>query len=99
MTGKVLGYVACGKPILASVNPGNDLIDLLRRADAGIACTNGDDDSLYRAATLLSTEPLVRQRMGRNARSMCDTTFSVKAIARQLLSHFIPAAQERRCFR
>ena len=93
-TGKVLGYVSCGKPILASVNAGNGLIDLLRRADAGIACTNGEDDSFRSAALVLATQPLIRQRMGRNARALCDTTFSVQAIAKQILSHFGSAIDE-----
>jgi glycosyltransferase involved in cell wall biosynthesis len=89
--GKVLGYISCGKPILASLNPDNDLIALLLLADAGIACTNGDDDELHNAAVLLANEPLVRQRMGKNARLLSDTTFSVHAIAKQILSHFVIA--------
>jgi hypothetical protein len=70
------------------------LIDLLRRADAGIACTNGEDDSFRSAALVLATQPLIRQRMGRNARALCDTTFSVQAIAKQILSHFGSAIDE-----
>ena len=94
MTGKVLSYSLCSKPILASVNPGNDLMDLLRRADAGIACTNGEDGELKSAALLLCSERLARQRMGQNARSLCDTAFSVKAAARQILSHFVSEPSE-----
>ena len=86
-TGKMLGYVLCGKPILASMNPGNDLTELLHRTDAGIACTNGEDDKLLAAAMLLATRPEIRQRMARNARRLCDTTFSVRAIAKQILAH------------
>lgn len=86
-TGKLLGYVLCGKPILASLNPGNDLMDFLHRADAGIACPNGEDERLRAAALLLATQPEVRRRMGRNARSLGDTTFSVQVIAKQILAH------------
>lgn len=87
-TGKVLGYVSCGKPVLASVNPNNDVIDFLRRADAGVACVNGDDERLREAALLLATDPPVRERMGRNARAFCQSTFSTRAVAFQILSHF-----------
>ena len=87
-TGKALGYVSCGKPILASVNPGNNVIDLLQEADAGIACTNGDDEKLHDAALLFATHPLVRERMGRNARALCESKFSSRAVASQILSHF-----------
>jgi glycosyltransferase involved in cell wall biosynthesis len=85
--GKMLGYVLCGKPILASVNPCNDLIEFLHHADAGIACTNGEDDKLRAAALQLATHPAVRQRMGRNARALGDTTFSVRVIAKQIFAH------------
>ena len=40
--GKLLGYVLCGKPVLASLNPGNELIEFLRNAGTGIAGINGE---------------------------------------------------------
>ncbi len=86
--GKLLGYVLCGKPVLASLNPDNDLIEFLRHADAGFACANGEDEKLLAAALLLATQPETRQRMGRNARELGNTVFSVRAIAQQILSHF-----------
>jgi O26-antigen biosynthesis N-acetyl-L-fucosamine transferase len=78
----------CGKPVLASVNPGNDLIEFLHRADAGIACANGDDCGLRSATLLLATNPEVRKRMGMNAHALASTTFSVQTIAEQIISHF-----------
>jgi glycosyltransferase involved in cell wall biosynthesis len=87
-TGKLLGYVLCGMPILASVRPGHDLINLLNRADAGIGCANGEDDRLRASALLLASDPEIRRRMGINARSLGDTIFSVRIIASQILSHY-----------
>jgi glycosyltransferase involved in cell wall biosynthesis len=98
-TGKSLGYFSCSKPILASVNPGNDLLDLLRRADAGIACTNGEDDDLVRGALQLTTEPEVRRCKGNNARALAQTIFSVETISRQILSHFAIATTGEECAR
>lgn len=86
-TGKMLGYVLCGKPILASLNPGNDLIKVLRDANAGIACTNGEDEALRTAALTLAEQDTVRQRMGENARMLGETTFSVRSVAQQILAH------------
>ena len=94
--GKVLGYVQCGLPILASVNPGNNLVDLLHQAGAGIACINGEDDELRCGALQLATRPEVRRLMGRNARGLADTTFSVRVIAGQILSHFGPQAGDEK---
>jgi glycosyltransferase involved in cell wall biosynthesis len=87
--GKLLGYMLCGKPVLASLNHGNDLIEFLRHADAGFACTNGEDEELLAAALILATQPEIRQRMGRNAHSLGESTFSVRVIAKQIISHFI----------
>ena len=87
-TGKLLGYVSCGKPILASVRSSHDLIDFLHRTDAGIGCVNGDDETLRASALLLATDPESRERMGRNARALAETTFSVQTVAGQILSHF-----------
>jgi glycosyltransferase involved in cell wall biosynthesis len=86
--GKLLGYVACGKPTLASLNPGNELMEFLHCADAGIACTNGEDKKLLAAALLLAIQPETRHRMGRNARELGNTAFSVRSIAQQILAHF-----------
>jgi len=85
---KLLGYVLCGKPILASLSSGNDLTEFLRHADAGIACTNGEDETLHTAAMLLANNSEIRQRMGRNARELGKTTLSVRVAAEQILSHF-----------
>ena len=50
--------------------------------------SNGEDERLLAAALLLATQPEVRQRMGGNARELCNSVFSVRAIADQILSHF-----------
>jgi O26-antigen biosynthesis N-acetyl-L-fucosamine transferase len=90
--GKLLGYVLCGKPVLASLSSGNDLIEFLHHADAGIACTNGEDETLRTAALLLAAHPEIRRRMGTNTRTLGKTTFSVRVAAEQILSHFATAS-------
>jgi O26-antigen biosynthesis N-acetyl-L-fucosamine transferase len=93
-TGKLLGYVFCGKPILASVRAGHDLIGLLQHTGAGVACANGDDESLRASALLLASDSGMRKRMGGNARALASTIFSVRSAARQILSHFPCKASE-----
>jgi len=87
-SGKFLGYLACGKPTLASINPGNDLFDVLRRSGVGIGCVNGDDAALLDAALSLADQPQLRASMGKNARALAESTFSVRRAATQILSHF-----------
>lgn len=87
--GKLLGYCAYGKPVLASLNPDHDLMDILHRSDAGIACVAGELECLEQAAILLASDPHTRARMGKNARALADSMFSVRAGANRILSHFI----------
>lgn len=85
--GKMLSYMDRGKPILASLNPGNDLGDLLERHEAGLVSMNGDDNRLEAQARRLLADGELRAHMGRNARTLLEERFSVKSAARQILSH------------
>jgi O26-antigen biosynthesis N-acetyl-L-fucosamine transferase len=87
-TGKLLGYVLCGKPVLASLRKGHDLAELLERFEAGFACENGDDERLRSSALLLASDAELRRKMGNSTRSLGETIFSVEKTARQILSHF-----------
>ena len=88
LPGKLFGYMANGKPVLASINPGNDLGPLLSDSGAGIACENGNDDCLRSAALRLANDCELRLRMGRNSHDLLESRFSVSAAAAQILSHF-----------
>ena len=52
--GKLLGYMVESKPILGSVNPGNDLLALIKSSNSGFVFINGDDESLANAAISLA---------------------------------------------
>jgi len=92
LPGKMLGYMYCGIPILASINPGNDLFDLIEKNNAGLCVGNGEDDSLAAAALKLSNEPKLRAKMGANARRLLERQFSVALAARQITAF---AAREK----
>ena len=85
--GKMLTYMNYSLPILASLNPGNDLGDLLEKREAGLVCLNGDDDRFEALARRLLEDRELRIRLGKNARTMLDDCFSVHRAARQILSH------------
>jgi len=85
--GKLLSYLFWGIPVLASLNPGNDLFDLVHKNQAGLCFLNGDDDSLAAAAERLADNADLRANLGRNARRLLERTFSVDAAARQIFAH------------
>lgn len=92
--GKLLGYMYWCKPTLASINPGNDLFEILETNQAGLCLLNGDDQGLCAAALRLANDAELRERMGQNSRKLLERLFSVNAAAAQILAHFQPQAVE-----
>jgi len=86
--GKMLGYMYHAKPILASINPGNDLQGILRTYNAGLVCHNGEDEVFYNQALQFIKDPDLRVQMGINGRNLLENKFSVSTAASSILSHF-----------
>jgi len=86
--GKMLGYMSNSMPILASVNPDNDLTVLFDKIKAGFVCINGEDDKLTEYALQLVRDVELRKQLGANSRKLLETTFSVEQAASQILAHF-----------
>ncbi len=96
--GKLLAYLYWGIPVLASINPGNDLFELIGKGPAGVCLENGQDEMLSAAALKLAVDPQLRARMGKNARSLLEQKFSVENAVQQILLGVEKAARtpERR---
>ena len=75
-------------PILGSVNPGNDLQNLINDSSSGIVQINGDDDLLAESALKLAYSESLRLEMGANARNLLNKMFSVESITDQILEEF-----------
>lgn len=85
----MLGYMYHSMPILASINPGNDLKDILEENSAGLVSINGDDAEFCYNATRLIRDADLRRQLGVNARLLLESKFSVYRAAKQILSHFL----------
>jgi glycosyltransferase involved in cell wall biosynthesis len=86
--GKMLGYMYHSMAILASINPWNDLKEILEDRQAGVVCTNGEDDLFAAHAKRLVRDENYRRLLGKNARTLLESTFSVSKAAGQILVHF-----------
>ena len=86
--GKMLGYMYFSMPILASINPGNDLKLILEDSKAGLVSINGNDKLLFNNALRLSQDNDLRKEIGANSKHLLENTFSVTKTANQILSHF-----------
>lgn len=84
--GKLLGYMVESKPILGSVNRGNDLIDVIDSNRAGYVLINGDDNGLSEAAITLLKDKVLRQRIGKFAYQLLEREFSVGCAAAKIVN-------------
>lgn len=84
LPGKALGYMAYGKPILASLNQGNDLISIFHEHNAGLCSVNPDDSLLLSNAVRL-LDASTRTLLGTNARHLLESKFNVNSIAQTIL--------------
>lgn len=87
--GKMLGYMTYSIPILASINPGNDLQQLLEDKSAGLVSINGDDAGFMENAAKFLKDPALRTAMGQNGRALLENNFSVSKAARQILDSVV----------
>lgn len=84
--GKILGYMVQSKPILGSINPYNDLQDVIEKASAGFITVNGDDVGLLNNALELLYNSGLREKQGMNAKNLASELFSVKMAANKILN-------------
>jgi glycosyltransferase involved in cell wall biosynthesis len=84
--GKLLGYMVQKKPILGSINMGNDLKEIIESSSAGFVTINGEDELfLNNAIKLLDNK--CREELGKNAYELLQNTFSVESATKKILEH------------
>lgn len=82
--GKFISYVAHGLPVLAAVNPRNDLIDLIRDYDVGCVTDTVVLSDLEQAATTLLDDPQAHQARKQGCVALTNALFKAEAAATQI---------------
>jgi len=88
--GKFIAYMHAGLPVLASVNPGNDMIDLIEKESVGLVSTDPQGRDLPDLAHELAAGVSETKERQTRAKELARSLFSVDAAAAQ-----IEAALER----
>lgn len=83
--GKFLTYMQAGLPVLARINPGNDLEKLITDEGVGRVCTDGGAESLYTLAMDLIANAADNDRVAERARALWKQRFSSTAAVRQIV--------------
>ncbi len=77
--GKFLTYMQAGLPVLARINPGNDLETLIVQEGVGRVCTGGDAAVLQQLAEQLLAESISRDQASCRAQNLWRERFSSPA--------------------
>ncbi len=84
MPGKFLSYMQSGLPVLATINPGNDLAAMIEREGVGRVCTDHSVDTLQRLAEVLVDEITADASVSARCRALSARLFSPGAAVRQI---------------
>jgi glycosyltransferase involved in cell wall biosynthesis len=82
--GKFLSYMQAGLPVLASINPGNDLAELIAREGVGRVCTDHSVDTLQRLAVELVDEVASGEGVSARCRALSARLYAPASAARQI---------------
>ena len=84
--GKFLTYMQAGLPVLASINSGNDLIQLIKQERVGQACTDQSVESLERLVSVLVDEIKADGDMPARCKALSAKLFAPETVVRQITS-------------
>lgn len=83
--GKFLTYMQSGLPVLAHVNPGNDLIELIQKNRVGYVCTDACVDSMAQMAESLADESPESNHLALQCRRLYERHFSPATAVKQII--------------
>lgn len=84
--GKFLTYLQAGLPVLARINPGNDLAELINREGVGRVCTDDAVDTLQRLALELADNRAEWTPTADRCRALFAKLFSPVAAVQQIIA-------------
>lgn len=84
--GKFVTYLQSGLPVLAIVNPGNDLLKLVREHSIGVAYDGDDLLGIKERVIALSRQIREDTQLAKRSKMLANSLFQSKAISDQILS-------------
>ena len=90
--GKFISYLHSGLPVLASVNPGNDLVALVERHDVGRVSTSASGSDLSELARAMLDDPRPREEWQARCRTLGQAMFGSRQAAEQIVAGLSPCA-------
>jgi O26-antigen biosynthesis N-acetyl-L-fucosamine transferase len=85
---KMIGYMQLGKPILASVNKNNEIINLINNNNLGFASEASDINKFNKNLNAIISRKSLRIKQGYNAFKLFNEKYTAKVAAEQIYRHF-----------
>jgi glycosyltransferase involved in cell wall biosynthesis len=82
--GKFLSYMQGGLPVLASINSGNDLADIIEREAVGRVCFDHSIETLQRLAIEFVDETRIDSNVSARCRSLSAKLFTPESVVKQI---------------
>ena len=85
----MMGYIQQSKPILASVNPDNEIIEIIEQNDIGKVSISGDKKKFNKnLISMIQNKDRLKQQ-GANAFELFERRFTVKIAVEKILYKLI----------
>lgn len=84
--GKFLSYMQAGLPVLASINPGNDLVDLIEKERVGRVCLDTSADSMADIALQLVADVAEDRGFAERSKGLAQRLFMPKVAVEQIVA-------------
>jgi glycosyltransferase involved in cell wall biosynthesis len=86
---KMIGYMQLAKPILASVNKNNEIVQMIVKNNIGLVSLASDEKSFNKNLDILINNEALRKEQGQNAFKLYKDRFTVEVAAKQIYKHFL----------
>ena len=86
--GKFISYMHCGLPVLACINKGNDLLNLINSKELGIAFVGYDSIKILSAIEEMINNPDYAKKIPDQCRTLARERFSVVTAVQQIADTF-----------
>lgn len=86
---KMMGYIQQSKPILASVNKGNEIINIIKENDIGQVSLSGDKKGLNKNFLSMIEDKDRLRKQGENALKLFQRRFTVNIAIEKIIKKFI----------
>jgi glycosyltransferase involved in cell wall biosynthesis len=85
---KMIGYMQLSKPILASVNKNNEIVQMILDKNVGLVSLAGNEEEFNKNLNILITNKTLREEKGNNGLKLFNDKFTVQVACSQIYNHF-----------